>query len=181
MLILEGPDGGGKTTLLDKIVASGLCNHYGGASEVIHSPGPLRVGLYDWAIGKLASAHDYTIFDRFPYFSESVYGPALRKMSLMTPTQFISLGEWLRKKEPLVIYCRPPLEVILESSRVEEQMAGVLNNLGTIVKGYDQSLIHWAGQFRTYQYDFTISDADERFFTALREYIREDYKRGGWE
>lgn len=180
MIIVEGVDGSGKTTLLNKIVVNGICNEWGGEPKIIHSPGPLETGLFEWAIKALKEAPDWAIFDRFPYFSERVYGGILRHRFLLNSNQFKTLRLELKVRDPFVIYCRPPTYILTASSRVENQMEGVLENLLLITKAYDQSLARWMEEFRVFQYDFTTPEIDNRLFIAIREYIREDYKRGGW-
>jgi len=185
MIIVDGPDGGGKTWLI-KDLSRQLQKWTENLKvrepvKVIHSPGPLESGLLEWALDALDRAIEPVIFDRFPYFSEAVYGPILRHKSLISEMGFQELGIKLMTHEPLIVYCRPPLSVLLKTSQVMNQMDGVIDNLKAIVKRYDQQLQYWMRDFRVFHYDFTQEDNKELLMTVIDESVREDYKRGGWK
>lgn len=184
MLIVEGPDGAGKTTLIKDIVKQ-LQSWTTALSvkepvKVIKSPGPLGEGLFEWAVNALSRAIEPVVFDRFPLFSEIVYGPILRRKLLMNRTQFDELKTLLIDWNPLVVYCRPPTSTLTESSKTEEQMEGVLGNLKQIINNYDHHLLFWMRDFRVFHYDFTQPENKELLRVVIDTYVREDYKRGGW-
>lgn len=185
MIIVEGPDGGGKTYLLKVLVKQlqewALNLNVKEPAKIIHSPGPLEQGLFQWAVNALDRAKEPVVFDRFPFFSEPVYGQILRHKMLLSEEEFDELKIRLIEWDPLVIYCRPPLATLKQSSLVMEQMGGVLENLQAIIKSYDQMFPYWMGIFRVFHYDFTQVSSKELLPTVINEFIREDYKRGGWE
>lgn len=184
MIIVEGPDGGGKTYLLKELVKQlqrwALDLKIAEPVKIIHSPGPLEHGLFKWATNALDLAKEPIIFDRFPFFSEPVYGPILRHGILLSDNQLDDLEVRLAEWDPLVIYCRPSLATLKESSLVMEQMSGVLENLQAITKRYDEKFSSWMGMFRVFHYDFTQESNKELLPIVINEYIREGYERGGW-
>ena len=105
--IVEGPDSSGKTGLIDMVGKET-------GTEVIHTGGPqpdknvLR-GIMDSLLRKKD-----IIIDRLPIISETVYGEVLRGQSLFSPIEFDAYFSYLKLKNPIIIYCRPPREVIHE-------------------------------------------------------------------
>ncbi len=179
MIIIEGPDGAGKTTLIN-----GLHTHWHGDSawydlQVIHSPGPLPVNLFEEGMRILEKVRPVSVLDRFPYFSESIYGMVLKRHPLVTIQEFIILRNRLMQFDPLLIFCRPPDDVLKESVLAEEQMEGVVDNLTKIIEGYDESFPHWCRDFRAVHYDFTDEDSGDRTVRAIKAYIKEK-REGGW-
>ena len=100
MLVIEGPDNSGKTTLVDRICAQfpSLLRH--------KSPGP--DADYDWWMRQLTQPPEalaVSIYDRF-YFSELVYGPICRgQISLSVHRQEV-IESLLVTAEPLIIHCK---------------------------------------------------------------------------
>ena len=178
MIVLEGPDGAGKTTLLENIIKvwHGLPpNNYD--VQVIHSPGPLEKGLYEWSMKTLKQVKPVCILDRFPYFSEQVYGPALRPRACMTILEFQALKERLTKISPLIIYCRPPMAVLQVARRVRDQMPGVLDHYEEIVDAYDRAYASWIKDFRILTFDHTRGDEAYKMVRyAIETYILEEQR-----
>ena len=178
MIVLEGPDGGGKTTLQKKLIHiwHGMPpDNYD--VQVIHSPGPLDKGLYYWAMKALRQAKPVCIFDRFPYFSEAVYGSLLRDHPCMTTLEFIALRERLIRMRPLVIYCRPPLTTLQATRTVEDQMPGVLDHYEDIVNCYDDNVAQWIRDFRVFTYNFTGGqEANDMLMKAIKSYVLEEQR-----
>lgn len=184
MIIVEGPDGSGKTILIKDVVKR-LQLWVGTLSvkepvKIVHSPGPLEEGLFEWAANALLLVKEPVVFDRFPYFSDIVYGPTLRKRTLMTATGYQQLKTRLQELHPLVVYCRPPMSTITEASKVWKQMNGVSENLKKIVNNYDHQLLYWMSDFRVFHYDFTQPENKKLLMIVIDEYVRQDYGRAGW-
>lgn len=100
IIVVEGPDNSGKSTL-----AQELSRKLGW--QVLHSGGPCESKQdYMERIVKIYNSHR-VIWDRHPAVSEYIYGPVLRGVY-----NYIPLNAFPR--ESLVIYCRPPDEVLLD-------------------------------------------------------------------
>lgn len=99
MIIVEGPDNSGKTTLVDFI-----CRMFPGLTRT-KSPGP--VVDYDWWMRQLTQPPEVlstSIFDRF-YFSELVYGPICRNKIRLTPLQREVVESLLVTADPIIFRC----------------------------------------------------------------------------
>jgi hypothetical protein len=99
MIIVEGPDGGGKTTMCKM-----LAEYFG--TEVFHAGGPVKYleeldTRIDIQLGEYGS-----IVDRCSIFSEPIYGTILRKRSLMGLTEFERWIEYLKSHHWGIVYCK---------------------------------------------------------------------------
>lgn len=156
MLILEGPDGGGKTTLLET-----LTKRY---PQITVAPrasssveGPVK-NLFEWATEDLEAwgLRPYSIYDRHPLISEYVYGNSVRK----APAKGFNTPPAARLRQvvyrqALVIFCLPPLKVVRENvqANAPEQMPGVVENITKIYQMYAFLARTWPG--RAYIYNYT--------------------------
>lgn len=148
MIIVEGPDGSGKSIVGQRLtyLLKQPCYHEGGPT-ITRSDAISRL---DRQFGRFGS-----ILDRVTFVSEKVYGPILRgKLALDEKTldeyerRFIEAG-WL------LIYCRPPDEKIIEyvrggrmdkliieldkvSYKTQVHVQGVKDNIEAIIARYDE-------------------------------------------
>lgn len=113
MIIVEGPDGSGKSTLVAKML-----NLFDGLervpSAVASDATPLRpIGAY--VNEELRKGFGLRLYDRFALISSPMY------LCLPNPTFRDEMTDmiWLkdqhqrfRKIDPLIIFCMPPLEVV---------------------------------------------------------------------
>lgn len=162
MIIVEGMDNTGKTTLVEK-----LAEYFG--LEIVKSPGPQRyrelfdnADLYIHTAEKLKEKDELKeypfIHDRFPIFSDIVYS-ILRSIN---PFEELEEGKWLRERlykvKPAIIYCRPDTETILSFKDGREQMEGVKPKGKELLSRYDHIIFQWNKQMgasnRTMPYSF---------------------------
>lgn len=125
MIIVEGPDGSGKTQLIkalnhDRRPLKSLSGGVGGTSPkgwLGEFDVPLRA-----YIAKVVAAQreeelftdSFIAYDRF-HLSERVYGPMLRNEQLITDEVLEMIGRYLRHQKIPVILCLPPLELTLNT------------------------------------------------------------------
>jgi len=100
IIIIEGPDGGGKTTLANKI-------HQQSNYPIIHRSKPenqdekdMMAEMYIETIKRYKNA----IFDRC-WYSELAYGPVMRDTSVISIHQMYAFEKRLTKVGALLIYC----------------------------------------------------------------------------
>jgi hypothetical protein len=117
MIIVEGPDGSGKTTLLKQLAAE--FPDIPIAPRVVSKDAEAMVDLKQWTEENVAKGWQDTFYDRHRLISEPIYGAVLRDspepgfddFSWM----FVSLLTFYTACSPIVIYCLPPLEVVLSN------------------------------------------------------------------
>lgn len=137
LIILEGADGSGKTSLANRIRKD--IDTY---CLFLRSNGPPHSlqQLAD-AIGLLQSLKEHprlsVITDRNPILSEYVYGPILRARCMHGLT-LDQMAKWV--KGSLLIYCRPNYQALAAGMREAAQLAGVHANHRDIVRAYDEMM-----------------------------------------
>lgn len=112
MIVVEGPDGSGKTTLIRHLAReTGLPV----APRVVSKNAEAMVDLKQWVEDNVNAGFQATIFDRHRLFSEPIYGPILRQHfepGFDDPDWFRTQLYSFYQARPVVIYCLPPFEVV---------------------------------------------------------------------
>lgn len=113
MIIVEGPDGAGKTTLIKQLIeATGLPV----APRVVSKDAEAMVDLKRWTEENIKGGFQPLIFDRHRLISEPIYGPVLREK----PEPGFDDVEWFHAMLaglyldvcPIIVYCLPPWPVV---------------------------------------------------------------------
>lgn len=137
MLVVEGPDGSGKSALVERLRSTlGMPV----APKVVSSDTEALVDLAAWTEANVAKGFQRTIFDRHRLISEPIYGPILR------PTQdsnFMDLG-WMNEMtwrfyqaRPIIVYCLPSFdEVVANVNREETDNSAVADSIAAIYTAY---------------------------------------------
>jgi hypothetical protein len=162
-IIVEGPDGAGKTTLIDRYLS-----HFGHQASIELHPkfadslsGP-PVGL-DLLVDR--DIHESTgrtrgfIYDRHPLISEPIYGPICRDS---LPGNF-NHDWWLKRnirtvaRMSVLVLCLPPYHLAYKQAGEAGQMSGVMDNFPNIYNAYVQ--LGWPGVILRYdRTNDTITD-----------------------
>jgi hypothetical protein len=120
MIVVEGPDGAGKTTLINQIkTATGLQV----APRVVSKDAEAMVDLKLWVELNVAQGWQPLIFDRHRLFSEPIYGPILRDKLEPGFSDLQWFGEMLAtfyRCNPVIIYCLPPFDVVWANIQNDE-------------------------------------------------------------
>lgn len=134
MIIIEGADNCGKTMLGER-----LAKQLQVPLRHSEKPNPAWTTreCRDHSMRQLVPQR--VILDRVYAMSETIYGPICRGQSALGDYAQEALLD-LYHRPHLIIYCRPPLEVILKNNG-REQMEGVLDNHKAIVEAYDR--LYW--------------------------------------
>lgn len=176
MIIVEGCDNTGKTTLIQK-----LKERFPQLEVVPKWTGPRGPGsmkkMWDHMMTYLTRNPDetkYLVFDRFPLISELVYGPVIRKHIEFSREQIEQATELLKKHFPLVIYCRRDPEAILANFEEREQMEGVRENVKALIDQYNRVLceLDFLG-IPVVDYTFDVSDTWTNVIFIMSIYLEE--------
>ncbi|MGH3834120.1 MAG: hypothetical protein ACRDSF_00230 [Pseudonocardiaceae bacterium] len=134
MLVVEGPDGSGKTTLVKQL------------SEMyklipVKRDMESEVSAYQWMIDELQTWQinsPIKIYDRFPLIGERIHGPILRQQMELAFYDREAMKLLLMRVvlDGLIIYCRPTLGHILANTVDESPQ--IVANLRRIVHAYDR-------------------------------------------
>lgn len=164
MIIIEGMDNTGKTTLAEHLAEKFKLPHIKSSKDRTH--------LLNDALTILV-LNPEAVMDRFSIISEMVYGPILRGG---TAFDGHGLSQWrffmdkLARCKPLIFYCRPPNEKIFDYGD-REQMAGVVEHGEELLSAYDTMMNSWTGRLWIIKYDFTIPNARFLVECAIRAYL----------
>jgi len=170
MIVVEGPDNSGKTTLL-KTISEAF------RTEIHHSGGPPK---YDGETLDRTAEYlqmDYKLYDRFPAISDQVYSPLFRGVNYFNTKRGQQLFKDFLLKRPLIVYCRPPDEVLMElenhkfhpENETQEHFQKVMANQAKIIETYDALMAQISNLniAPMVQYDWT-KDYDEKLPKILK-------------
>ena len=108
MIILEGPDNSGKSTLAE-FLASGT------GIKANHSGGPIKSKAdYQMRVATFFSTEKVYVMDRWPSISEQVYGSV---MGRSYDIEFDETTIHALARGWLFIYCRPPLDHLMDFTK----------------------------------------------------------------
>lgn len=168
MIIIEGMDNTGKSTLAKKL------NEQFGLRIIKRSGPPKDNGEFLLDTLSFLVLNPQAIFDRHPIISEGIYGPILRDVNVFETegTTWEFYIDRMVTNNPLIIYCRPPTEKVL-CFKPNSQMSGVEENAKRLLQKYD-ALIGRLESRRALviKYDFTQLVADVPIEFAVESYLR---------
>lgn len=181
MIIVEGPDNSGKSTLVTTLVKDLnirlLQSKYSGppktAKENYHK-------TRDIIVKALEYPGPNTITDRLSLIGESIYGPICRGQDLWIPyfDKKMKMYSILKTINPFWIYCRPPKEVVLNMSSHQlksydtpEHLDEVSRNKSLILKAYDNYFAFF-GAYNFFLYDYTNPSHYKTLTERLKEYLK---------
>lgn len=165
MIVVEGMDNSGKTTLVQQI-----SSRYN--LPIQPSLGPPDAEKTLQILSQFLLATDLKIYDRLVAFSDTVYGAVLRKRVVTDPLQWTWIARVI-KQEPFIIYCRPPTEKVLDFGD-REQMTGVVNRARVLLHRYDQlfdDLEAFFGLGVYIKYDWTNEESAQVLWRTLDHYV----------
>lgn len=161
MIIVEGPDGSGKSTLVTTL-AQRL--RLPVAGKVVGSDTQPLVNIREWTEDNVARGFQPVIFDRHRLISEPIYGPAMRKRQdadFYDLTWLSSMMWQFYQAKPIIIYCLPDILTVRENVlREDTDNSAVKDHIVAIYAGYvaRASLDFTKGVGRLYNYKTTRLD-----------------------
>jgi hypothetical protein len=159
LVVLEGMDNTGKTTLANKIIEAFPTFKY---IKPVASEGPgeqtgeFMMGGMRCLFNSVKQGENW-VTDRINLISEPIYGPICRDYCKLSPQQIDEIMPEFLAVQPVIIYCSPSLESILKSINQGFQMDGVVTNSEKIYNAYDTFMEIWErvgiAQHYTYNYE----------------------------
>lgn len=182
MIILEGCDGSGKTTLMANLLDQfpGIQEH---ARASTSTGGPVD-NIFEWAQHDVEtwSKQPLSFYDRHPLISEPIYGAVLRGGY---DPRFDRAGKVLTSKltrNALVVICLPPLGLVKENIQAEAQLEGVDKSIVKLYGKYREKLLasHTLSPATTFHYDYSVDDdLDDLYVTVEAYYARWNRRMNG--
>jgi hypothetical protein len=179
VIILEGPDGAGKTTLKKELQERfALSEGQRGVEDrtllyTVTVPDTYRAMCY--AIHANAPA---VVWDRL-FFSEFIYPKYQNRTEQFSLGQQAFITNVLEAMGCPIILCMPPYPVVEENAKVHEQMKGVNKNLAGIYNDYED--LYFVMPNQTIIYDYTghkeHSVDKDAVFRTVETYLHKRGKR----
>src|SRR5690606_2913542 len=154
-VIVEGPDGAGKSTLIE----SARQKHRYFVRVQSSGPPPSIIAGNRWLrwLGPFPKELNL-VSDRIPVISERISGPILRDIDLFEQCDI----DYGLAKVDVIVYCRPPNEVLLRNAAEGVHLAGVSSRQAELVSAYDRLMERPAYVLPVVRFEFTLTSARER-------------------
>lgn len=124
MIIIEGPDGAGKTTLVSQIERDWSIVR---EPRAVSSAALSLVPIGEYIEGELTKKFGFRLYDRFGLISSPCY-TMLENRTMVDP---MTDPEWLRLQyhrlreiDPVIVWCMPGLEVVRKNLEKEDNSSG---------------------------------------------------------
>jgi hypothetical protein len=164
MIVVEGPDGSGKSSLVDYLTHRfDLVK----APRLAHSLfGPIN-DLADGVMKALEEQQgcETMVYDRFAPISEAIYGSVVRQEIREGFDGPFMAHAWkqLMQHNPLFIFCLPPYSTVVANLREVDQMDGVMEHLYEVYHLYAAqafTLQGLLGPHRVLIYNYTVNPSE---------------------
>lgn len=159
MIIVEGPDGAGKTTFIREL--QDRFPDLEVAPRVVSKDAEAMVDLKQWVEQNVADGFQYKIFDRHRLISETIYGPILRSIQ---EEGFLD-ANWVNQQmyqfykiKPIIIYCLPPLKMVRSNIYDDQDNRVVWDHIESIYAAYvsRMNLDFIMEKALIFEYDYTL-------------------------
>ena len=182
MIIVEGPDNSGKSTLVEQLI-----KEFNLLQLTPYKKGPPQNAednfMNSWCIinGAIGLHTKRVIADRLSLIGESIYGPICRGKDLWTGVYFERkqrLINSLNTLDPFFIYCRPPASRVLDLELHQEKdydteahLKKIKANKALILNSYDNYFYRW-NSHNFFRYDYTKPNDFYELCLRLKEYLK---------
>jgi hypothetical protein len=187
LIVVEGPDNTGKSTLVDQLQRHFCLPIIRPVSyNKVYDKGEQEVIKYtEWMLKDFETSKQQTlIYDRHPLISANIYEKIIiNRNSILLNQRYNALTYEFAKINPIIIYCRPSINTIFNWGD-RSQMAGVKENITQLIQQYDYMIPRIKSYgFDVLYYDYTDAGAIEVLIKLLkvgierRQNVISDYDR----
>jgi hypothetical protein len=174
VIVVEGPDGAGKTTLIETL--SDLLD-LPVAPRVVSKDAEAMVNLVHWTERNVTEGFQPIIYDRHRLISEPIYGPILREY----PEPGFDDPMWLYEMNtkfynfctPVIIYCLPPVVAVINNIESDPDNRVVKSSIERIYALYANKaateLVH--RPLHTFWYDYTSAAYRDDIIRAIEKRV----------
>ena len=158
IVILEGPDGGGKTTLAKELVARGFDYFHDG----LPPSGRDNVAYYTWILEQAGKRDKNSVFDRL-WLGERIYGPVARGIDTIGDEGQNVMLDLHKKLGVKMFLCLPPFPVVMINYRSKlKDPLDYLQSADLLTEVYHRYYA-WGikNSFSAYLYDYYIRTVDD--------------------
>lgn len=158
MIIVEGPDGSGKSTLCEMLAAR--FNLEIGERSTKNRDEIYKSTVRDSyaAVGRAVMGYEQpVIWDRM-FYSDPIYAKIVRNADpQFTHHQLAYLHELVNVMMAPVILCMPPLDVVKRNVYDSDQLEGVEDNIELLYRAYGMTMtrLDWAHEFQLIVHNYT--------------------------
>ena len=181
MIVVEGPDGAGKTTLIERLVEE---LDLPVAPRVVSKDAEAMTDLVRWTEDNVKKGFQATIFDRHRLISEPIYGPVLRSEM----TQEFTDTDWFYQQlhqfyqcNPFVIYCLPSVHTVWANVMSNDDNKIFHHRIGTIQAIWgaylNKAMTESVHRDRTFTYDYNSAVDVYRVLPNIISRIKEQLHR----
>jgi len=153
MIVVEGPDGAGKTTLIKRLM--GDFPHLELAAKVVDSDTRPMTNLRDWVNDNLAGGFKPAIFDRHRLISEPIYSSVMPRepdADFWDPEWLIPALQVFRQIKPVVIFCLPPWSSVYLNTAHDPNNEVVVPYMHKIYNAYVAAYGNWGTDAKLWDY-----------------------------
>lgn len=173
-IVVEGPDGAGKSTLIGHLTEILEYPIHPKASDSVKGPVDFLNQWVDRDMSILRGEENSYLYDRHPVISEPIYGRVVRGHTQwpFESSEFLREIREIMYQSCLVVWCLPNLHTVITNviANGHEQMAGVVPQIAKVHQAYETAYFRWAGS--KCHYDYSSSDLN-RFTDDVRRMVTE--------
>ena len=159
VIILEGPDGGGKTMLAARLRAEHDYN-------VVKTGPPAADGDVTTAYlnALYAALHNpgRTVFDRL-HLGEAIYGPLLRGIDRMGADGLALIEQTIADNDAALVICCPPWNTLVKGWSGKDDLLKTKDTLLHVRNRYMEEALRLGVEV----YDWTASNAEEKLWRMI--------------
>lgn len=178
MIIVEGMDNTGKTTLVEELQQLYPKLTYRPSIGNKHDLNQIKEQAYEEAYTPMP----LVLADRSRIISEFIYNPILNARPIAYPWgQYMDLVKSFVRGHHLVIFCHRPLHELMKTFDSREQLAGVKENAAKIFKAYEEVEGMFRFLFRVsnsgsevHDYDYADGVSHTLAVTKTKRYIEDE-------